>query len=127
MTDRRYRGEASRPIPIWNGILEHQAKMGMAIWVYLWCLDRITHEQDGVGYVLGGAPVKVEKIAGELDRSPRALRRDLRTLRSRYLQLRRTPYGYVIHVLNSHKFGIWRAWKRSAKNGESPANLADPP
>ena len=114
---RTYRGEPSRPIPVWNGILEHQSKMGMAIWLYLWCLDRITNEQDGLGYVLGGAPVKLKRIADELGRSKRSLNRDLKILRSRYLRLRWTPYGYVILVLNSRKFGIWgRAWSHT-KNG----------
>ena len=85
---RRYREQPSHPLPVWNGILEHMPKMGMSIWLYLWCLDRITHEQDGIGRVLGGAPVKIEKIAEELGRSPRALRRDFKRLRSRYLHLR---------------------------------------
>ncbi|MFY9527832.1 MAG: hypothetical protein WBC04_18400 [Candidatus Acidiferrales bacterium] len=119
MSERRYRGEPSRPIPVWNGILEHLQPMGMAIWLYLWCLDRITQEREGVGYVLGGAPVKVEKIAEELGRSARALRRDLGKLRSRYLRLRWTPYGYVIGVLNSRKFGIWKLAASPAKNGEA--------
>jgi hypothetical protein len=83
-------------LPVWNGILKHQVKMGMAIWLYLWCLDKITFEQDGVGHALGGAPVKVGKIADELGRSSRALRTDLRILRTKYLKLRWTPYGYVI-------------------------------
>lgn len=122
MSERRYRGEPSRPIPVWNGVLEHLEQMGMAIWLYLWCLDKITREEDGLGYVLGGAPVKVEQIAKELGRSSRAIRRDLKTLRSRYLQLRWTPYGYVIHVLNSRKFNIWslaKNGKADGRNGEA--------
>lgn len=107
-SSRQYRGAPSHPLPVWNGILEHLPQMGMAIWLYLWCLDKITYEQDGVGHVLGGAPIKVGKIAEELGRSPRAVRRDFKLLRSRYLKLRWTPYGYVIEVLNSQKFGIWK-------------------
>lgn len=122
---RTYRSDPSRPIPVWNGILEHLPSMGMSVWLYLWCLDRITYEQDGVGYVLGGMPVKVERIAGELSRCDRAIRYDLTRLKDRYLSLRRTPYGYVIHVLNSQKFGIWRRWERSAGNRKSPVNFTD--
>jgi len=118
MKARTYRGEPSRPIPVWNGILEHVGTVGMAIWLYLWCLNRITFERDGVGYVLGGAPVKVEQIAGELGRSQRALRRDFAKLRTRYLRLRWTPYGYVIQVLNSRKFGIWKP-ESLTKNGKA--------
>jgi len=93
--------------------------MGMSIWLYLWCLDRITYEQGGVGHVLGGSPVKVEKIVEELGRSPRALRRDFKRLRSRYLNLRWTPFGYVIGVLNSRKFGIWKPLDSPATSGEA--------
>jgi hypothetical protein len=116
---RLFRGKASHPVPVWNGLLEHLRAMGMAVWLYLWCLDRITYEQDGVGHVLGGSPVKVEKIAEELGRSPRALRRDFKRLRSRYLHLRWTPFGYVIEVLNSRKFGIWRPLDSQAINGNA--------
>jgi hypothetical protein len=104
---------------VWNGILEHFPQMGMAIWLFLWCLDKIIYEQDGVGHVLGGAPVKVAKIAAELARSERAIRRDFGDLRSKYLKLRWTPYGYVIEVLNSQKFGIWKPLDSQATNGEA--------
>lgn len=114
-SERHYGDGPSRPIPVWNGILDHQATIGEAVWVYLWCLDKITDEPGGIGRVLGGAPVKIERISRELHRSQRSVKRDLRRLRSRYLQLRRTPYGYAIGVLNSQKFGIWR----QAKSGPS--------
>ena len=116
---RRYREEPSRPIPVWNGILEHLDRIGMAIWLYLWCLDRITREENGVGYVLGGAPVKIEQMVDELGRSYRAIRRDLKALRPQYLKLRWTPYGYVIQVLNSQKFGIWKPLSSPARNGHA--------
>ncbi|HVB85102.1 MAG TPA: hypothetical protein VNK23_00345 [Candidatus Dormibacteraeota bacterium] len=115
---RHYGDEPSRPIPVWNGILDHQVAIGPAIWVFLWCLDKITDERDGIGYVLGGAPIKIGEIAAELKRSPRSVKRDIGQLKTAYLQLRRTPYGYVIGVLNSKKFGIWRPW-RQATNGPS--------
>jgi hypothetical protein len=121
---RSYRGKPSHAIPVWNGILEHQDRMGIAIWTYLWCLDRITYERDGVGYVLGGAPVKIEEIARERRRSVRSIRRDLDRLRGRYLRLQWTPFGYVIHVLNSRKFGLWRPWNSPARSGQAQANLA---
>ena len=40
--ERKYGKNRSYPIPVWNGILEHCKKIGPAIWVFLWCLDRIT-------------------------------------------------------------------------------------
>jgi hypothetical protein len=112
-TDRKYGEKESRPIPIWNGILEHRGRIGHAVWEFLWCLDRITKERDGVGIVLGGAPVKVGDIAGTIKGSKKeTVRRHLEHLeKGKYIRLRRTPYGHVIEVLNSRKFGIWRKEK----------------
>jgi hypothetical protein len=112
MTDRRYRGKQSRPIPVWNGVLEHRERIGDAIWEFLWCLDAITQETDGAGIVLGGAPVKAERIAGDLKRDVETTRKNLRKLREKkYIRTRRTAYGFVIEVLNSKKFGIWQKEK----------------
>lgn len=112
---RRYRGKQSYPIPVWNGILEHMKQIDTAIWLYLWCLDKVTKEKDGIGYVLGGAPVKISTISKELERCPRALGHDFQKLKTRYLRLRRTPYGYVIMVLNSKKFDIWKHSRKDSK------------
>jgi hypothetical protein len=112
MTDRRYRGKQSRPIPVWNGVLEHRERIGDAIWEFLWCLDAITQETDSVGIVHGGAPVKAERIAADLKRDVETTRKNLRKLREKkYIRTRRTAYGFVIEVLNSKKFGIWQKEK----------------
>lgn len=105
----------SHPFPVWNGLLEHRPKIGPAIWVYLWLLDKITSEQGAKGIVLGGSPVKAAQIASDLDVDEHTVRRDLRRLTGSYIEVVRTPYGYRVFVLNSRKFGIWR----SAKNGLS--------
>jgi hypothetical protein len=119
MTDRRYRGKQSRPIPVWNGVLEHRERIGDAIWEFLWCLDAITQEMDGAGSVHGGAPVKVERIATDLKRDQESTRRHLQKLKDeKYLRMRRTPYGQVIEVLHSKKFGIWH--KKKPQNTVSP-------
>jgi hypothetical protein len=134
MTERTYNGGRSYPIPVWNGIFEHQREIGPAIWVYLWCLDRITREESACGFVLGGTPVTASRIASDLqDDSERTVRRHLERLaKCGYLELKRAPYGVVITVTNSRKFGIWSPVKngpldrtkmptRSATN----ADLAD--
>ena len=112
MTDRRYRGKQSRPIPVWNGVLEHRGRIGDAIWEFLWCLDAITKDADGIGIVHGGVPVKAERLAADLKRDVETTRKNLRKLREKkYIRTRRTPYGFVIEVLNSKKFGIWHKEK----------------
>ena len=120
MSMRRYREKQSRPIPVWNGILEHRERVDAAIWEFLWLLDCITKEKDGVGIVLGGAPVKASRIAKDLAFDERTVREHLETLeRDRYIKRRRTAYGYVIEVCKSRKFGVWHPHKRSEESTRS--------
>ena len=117
MSTRRYRQAQSRPIPVWNGVLEHRERIDVAIWTFLWLLDAITEERDGLGVVLGGVPVKAKRIAADLCIDEKTILRHLETLEhGRYIQRRRTAYGYVFEVCNSRKFGIWSPSKRSDKN-----------
>jgi hypothetical protein len=106
---RKYRDSDSRAMPVWNGILEHRARIDDAIWVFLWCIDAVTKERNGEGIVYSGAPVKIAKIAKALDFNRRTVERHLKQLEAgRYITRTRTPYGYVIRVSKSLKFGIWK-------------------
>jgi hypothetical protein len=117
---RRYRQNQSRPIHVWNGVLEHRGRIDAAIWEFLWLLDAITEERDGVGIVLGGAPVKASRLAKDLAFDERTVREHIRALEhGRYIKRRRTAYGYVFEVCNSRKFGIWQAHKRSDESTRS--------
>jgi DNA-binding transcriptional ArsR family regulator len=111
--ERRYRDRKSFPIPVWNGIFDHADRIGESIWEFLWLLDAITKERDGVGLVLGGIPVKIERIARDLNgRDRETVRRHLKKLeQAGYIRTRRTPYGQIIEVFNSKKFGIWKREK----------------
>lgn len=124
MSERRNGDWPSYPLPLWNGILEHYARMGAAIWAFIWCIDRITSESDGVGLVAGGSPVKVNDVAATLKADAHTARRQLDHLQEQgYITRERAPHGYVIRVLNSHKWGIWS--KRSAKNSGSDGPQVD--
>lgn len=116
---RRYGEKSSFPIPVWNGLLEHHNRMGHAIWEFLWCLDKITKEEDGLGWVFGGAPVKIATIADDLHEDEKTARLHLAILEKHgYVHRTRTPYGFVIRVVNSLKFGIWHR-KESSENAQS--------
>ncbi len=133
--DRRFNGRPSYPLVVWSGLLEHRERMGSAIWEFIWCLDRITREENGIGFVNGGAPVRAKQIAQDFVKQPNekrggknrnetvdedTVRINLKKLkREGYLQLRRTPYGHVIEVMNSLKFGIWAPCKRVGKKPDS--------
>src|SRR5207247_741153 len=62
---RKYGDRESHPIYIWNGVLEskHLKRIGPALPLYLWLIDRTTKEHQGVEDVLGGKPVPGEEIA----------------------------------------------------------------
>jgi hypothetical protein len=99
--------------------MEHCGRIGPALWEFVWLIDKITEEADGKGIVLGGAPVKIARIANDLARGEHTVRRNLDRLESEnYVERTRTPYGFAIRVRNSHKFQIWSG-KENVKIGHS--------
>jgi len=112
----------SYPIPVWNGIFDHYKRIGNAVWVFMWLIDRIPKdgERDGVGNVLGGKPIKIPEIMDTVKGSTyKSVRDQLGTLEEQgYITRRRTPYGYVIAVRNSRKWNIWTA-KETGQKGQS--------
>ena len=123
--DRRYRGDKSYPFPVWNGIFEHTRKIGEAIWVFLWLINAVTREKNGAGLVYSGAPVKIPRIAKDLGFSYHTVERHLEILEAGgYIARRRTPYGCVIRVCKSLKFGIWSKCKRSSTDGKSLSKIS---
>jgi hypothetical protein len=125
---RKYGERQSHPIPIWNGILEHRERMGGAIWEFLWCIDRVTREKDGVGLVLGGQPITLQRIMQDVPGNDGdTVRLHMKRLEAqRYIRRRRTPYGHVIEVLNSQKRGIWKAEKPQNPDSEGKEKPQNP-
>lgn len=102
-----------------NDLLEpkHHNQMGVALWLYLWLLDKMTSiSEDGIGKVLGGKPIKYEEVFRDLGVSRRTYGRYVEALEvASYITTKRTPYGLIIEVHKASKiFG-----KRSARNGTS--------
>jgi hypothetical protein len=113
VNERRYRGEPSRPIPVWNGILEHRERIGSAIWEFLWLIDKIEAEENGIGLVLPRRTVRASAMATDLGLSEKAVCRHLDRLEQlEYIRRKRAPYGYAVEVLNSRKFKIWSRAER---------------
>lgn len=114
-------------IEIKNNLLEpkHIEKMGMAVWLYMFLIDKMTSvAEDGRGLVLGGRPLKFEEIKKELGISQNTYTRWVdKLLTYPYIEITRTPYGLVFKVLKAHK--RWK--KRITKNGESPKMERDSP
>jgi hypothetical protein len=109
MTDhgRKYGEKDSHPIYLWNGILEpkHLKRLGPGFSLFVWLVDRTTKEQDGIGDVLGGKPLKAQEIGKSMGVCEQTIRRRLDRLeRHGYIERTLTPYGYVVRVKKSCKF-----------------------
>ena len=128
-------GQGTYVIPVSNGILEHCAQIGVAIWVFLWMLDRTTKEAPGAdgqteGLVYGGRPIPARDIGNDLQMTVRTVHAHLKQLiDAGYLRTISfgdgIPPGYC--VLKSKK---WALKKRGAsdlaENGGPSPNSADP-
>src|SRR5271169_2445302 len=103
---RRYRGKPSYVIPVWNGILEHREKIGPALWEFLWCVDKVTKEDEhGIGWCLGKTPIDTKDIADDLNECPDTAYDNMERLAVEgYIVRKRTPRGYSVGVVNSRKF-----------------------
>lgn len=113
--------------------MEHCGRIGPGLWEFIWLIDKITEEIDSKGIVLGGAPIKIGRIANDLDRGEHTVRRNLARLQfENYIERTRTPYGFTVRVRNSRKFQIWSG-KEKREPGQpdrpswlvSPTDLAD--
>lgn len=117
-------------IEIKNDLLDakHIERMGVSVWLYMWCIDKMTSiDEEGVGKILGGKPIKFDEVGSELGISIRTYRRWVSLLEnSGYINTKTAPYGLIITVNKAHK----RFGKRYAENGtpepESSAKSGTP-
>lgn len=106
--------------------------MGSAIWEFMWCLDKITRiDEDGLGWVLGGRPIKVEEIVSGFVRKDgekivglgghsNTIERNLRRLeKNGYIKFERSSYGRAILVQKAQKRWTQNGASRSTQNGAS--------
>ncbi len=116
-------------IPVSTGIFEHYPKIGEAIWLLLFYVDRTTEEipaPDGrcIGRVLGGCPMRDAEVAAAFKCSTRTVNRWRHHLTERgYIRSLRTPYGCVIEVMNSQKWPTKRYDKSVVSNVPEVAPL----
>ena len=96
-----------------NGILDHYPRMGEAIWLFLWLVDKTTDEiSEGgkrIGIVLGGRSVPDHEIAEKFNCSRKTIRRWRSLLvRESYIEIERRGAGHSFKVMNTKK------WRRNA-------------
>ncbi|HEV8189474.1 MAG TPA: hypothetical protein VGP83_17095 [Pyrinomonadaceae bacterium] len=116
-------------IPISNGIFAHRKRIGAAIWVFLWLIDKTTKEVEAVdgesmdGLVFGGRPVTMSAVAGDLQMSINGVRDQLsQLLKGGYIRAIQHGAGIAngYAVLNSKK------WGRSGTHEEESEAVVDP-
>lgn len=113
-------------ITIKNDLLDkkHHDAMGKAVWLYMWLIDKVTSiDEEGIGKVLGGKPVKQVDFENDLQLSRATYFRYVETLQNAgYIETTRTPYGLVFRVNKAKKiFGSNEksVKKRMLKNDNS--------
>lgn len=117
-------------IPVSEGLLEHQQRMGNAIWEFLWSINRVTNQftdDEGVrwGEVLGGKPVTYEEIASECGTGSKYTTRNRvkRLVEEGYWSVESTPHGFKIRVRNSKK---WFGQRANKEPSDLPKMVDDP-
>ena len=98
-------------VPVSSGIFAHCARIGIAIWVFLWMIDRTTQERPDAGgylegFVYGGRPVRAQEIAKELQMGTRTVQAHLDHLVSA---------GYIRRLSGGHGVACGYAVRRSKK------------
>jgi len=93
-------------IEVSNNLLErkHYKAMGLAVWLFMWLIDKITEVNKDEGKDLGGKPIKYEDFMTEFDVSRATYVRWMERLKKHgYIQTIRTPYGVCILVQKAKK------------------------
>jgi len=103
-------------IPVSNGIFEQCARIGDAIWLLLWLIDKTTEERNGKGKVLGGMPIRdttLQDALGISEKTARRWRKKLTDPGHPYIEAKNTGHGYSYAVLRSKKW--WAAERLSGQ------------
>lgn len=89
--------------------------MGSSVWLYMWLLDKMTSvDEEGIGLVLGGKPIKHEDFEDNLKLERRTYARYVKKLEEcGYIATTRTPYGLVFRVFKAEK--IFGSSKKTVK------------
>lgn len=114
---RERRGKAYFSSGLWTA--EHEERMGNAIWLFGWLVDRQTKRS---GLVLGGKELNIETIAHYSRYPARSVRRWLAALKAEgYVNVKYTNYKRMkIWIVNPKKFA-WRQAQLGLKNSPEPS------
>ena len=79
----------------------------------MWFIDHVTKiDDDGFGWVLGGKPINLKDLAGDMDVHYTTVSRNIQKLaKQNYIVVSYAPYGMIVKVT--------KAKKRFKKNGDN--------
>lgn len=116
-------------VTISNDLLEekHYEKMGTAVWLYMWLIDKMTEISEGMGIVNGGYPVSIENVRENFTGMPeRTYHRMIATLRKEgYINTSQAKYGLYITVNKPKKHFNRKVVKPAVKSSPAKNGLAD--
>jgi hypothetical protein len=105
---------------------QHYERMGAALWLYGWLVLRQTHQQGGVGWVLGGSPISYREIEEETGFNCRTLERWMHGLRRHgYVETEAAPAGIIVRITRAKKFS--QATRNSADGVRKGAGASTQP
>ncbi len=121
--------------PVSVGLLEgkHVEAMGIAVWCFLWCINRVTSDRtdpDGErwGQVLGGCRFNQQRIADELGLTVRSVRYQMDRLKTAgYLRITRCRDGQQVEVRHSIKWLRRKTQLVQTNRTEAPPPDKKPP
>ena len=120
--------QSKTTFPVTSGLFDsaHFEKIGPALWLYLWLIDKTTSDEeiDGVRYglVLYGQPISPSLVTASYGLPRRTYQNQIRQLADAgYVHLQRTGHGYIIRVINSWK---WKWRKKEKPYTSRPQGLA---
>ncbi|ASS76863.1 hypothetical protein CIG75_19210 [Tumebacillus algifaecis] len=101
--------------------------MGMAIYLFIWCIDRTTKEYPDPnrpgqfrGVVYGGRWVTCKEIGDEIEASADTVKNEIKKLKDGgYITAERQAHGFKIEVLNSKKWMVRKGESSLSRSGES--------
>ena len=115
-------------ITINNGLLEgdHRKRMGSAVWEFMWLLDKITSvNEDGIGLVLGGRPIKLREFATGIA-EPNISLNLTRLEKENYITIKHAPYGLIITINKAKKIFNQKSGLTKTLNHRINENIKPP-
>jgi hypothetical protein len=117
--------------PVSNEIFKEYRRLGDALWLYLFYIDRTTQERvesDGtiIGRVFGGVPRRDADASSAFGVSDKTIRKWRARLKDKgFIRTKQTGHGSIVEVVNSQKWAWKRKSERNERSGQTRKTVPD--